>query len=249
MDCPTITIHTGKYYNTLIDSEAAISLIRYSTYQLIDDSFKTPIQPTTTKFNTADGLPMMALGMTVLHLRIVDFKFTHNFIIYSRLLDTEIIFEIDIQNKFSLSYAWDKEKNCYIQKDSRFLTYTRNCEQKVTIGIVKSTLKIPHRHNGIIPTKIKGHPITRHMTYFISDQDSTKGKDLNINIVNGIHNINSKTSINIHVSNYTNKHITFNKGEYIGCLEPTIEDIEEEKIYTFELIQIPIQQIVSLPNE
>ena len=23
---------------------------------------------------------------------------------------------------------------------------------------------------------------------------------------------------------YTNKHITFNKGEYIRCLEPTIED-------------------------
>ena len=26
------------------------------------------------------------------------------------------------------------------------------------------------------------------------------------------------------VSNDTNKHIKFNKGEYIGCLEPTIED-------------------------
>ena len=26
------------------------------------------------------------------------------------------------------------------------------------------------------------------------------------------------------VSNYTNKHIKFNKGEYIGCLEPTITD-------------------------
>ena len=41
----------------------------------------------------------------------------------------------------------------------------------------------------------------------------------------------------------------FNKEEYIGCLESTIENIEEEKIYTFELIQMPIQQIVSLPNE
>ena len=26
------------------------------------------------------------------------------------------------------------------------------------------------------------------------------------------------------VSNYTNKHIKFNKGEYIGCLEPTTTD-------------------------
>ena len=34
------------------------------------------------------------------------------------------------------------KKNCYIQKGGRFLTYTQNCKQKVTIGIVKSTLKI-----------------------------------------------------------------------------------------------------------
>ena len=33
--------------------------------------------------------------------------------------------------------------------------------------------------------------------------------------------------MNILVSNYTNKHITFNKGEYIGCLEPTIEKIPQ----------------------
>ena len=64
MDCPTITVHARKCYKVLIDSGAAISLIRYSTYQLIDDSCKTPIQPTTTKLNTADRLPMMALGMT-----------------------------------------------------------------------------------------------------------------------------------------------------------------------------------------
>ena len=31
--------------------------------------------------------------------------------------------------------------------------------------------------------------------------------------------------MNILVSNYTNKHITFNKGEYKGCLEPTIQEI------------------------
>ena len=87
-------------------------------------SFKTPIQPTTTTLNTADGSPMTALGMTALHLRIADFKFTHNFIICDRLPDTEIIFGIDLQKIFSLSYAWDKEKNCYIQKDGRFLTHT-----------------------------------------------------------------------------------------------------------------------------
>ena len=106
MDCPTITVHAGKCYKALIDSGAAISLIRYSTYQLIDDSFKTPIQPTNTKLNTMDGSSMVALGMTVLHLSIADSKFTHNFIICNRLPDTEINFGIDVQKKFSISYAW-----------------------------------------------------------------------------------------------------------------------------------------------
>ena len=43
MDCPTITVHAGICYKPLIDSGAAISLIRYSTSQLIDNSFKKPI--------------------------------------------------------------------------------------------------------------------------------------------------------------------------------------------------------------
>ena len=234
VDCPTITVNARKCYKALINSGAAMLLIRHSTYQLIDNSFKTPIQPTTTKLNKADRSPMIALGMTALHLRIVDFKFTHNFIICNRLTDTEIIFGIDVQKKFSLSYAWDKEKNCYIQKDCRFLTYARNYKQKATIGIVKSTLKILPRHNGIIPIKIKGHSITGHMAYFISNHESTKEKDPNINIVNGIHSIKGKTSVNILVSNYSNKHVTFNKGTNIGHLEPTIEDIDEEKNLHFQ---------------
>ena len=81
MDCSTITVHTRKCYKALINSGADISHIRYSTYRVIDDSFKTPIQPTTTTLNTADGLPMTALGIMALHLRTADFKFTHNFII------------------------------------------------------------------------------------------------------------------------------------------------------------------------
>ena len=162
---------------------------------------------------------MTALGMTALHLRITDFKFTHNFITCNRLPDAEIIFGIDVQKKFSISYAWDKAKTCYIQKDGKFLTYTRNCEQKATIDIVKSTLKIPPRHNGAIPIKITGQAIKEHMAYFITDEDSTKGRDPNINIINSIHNIKGQTSVDILVSNYTNKHITFNKGEHVGCLE------------------------------
>ena len=98
----------------------------------------------------------------------------------------ELLFGIDVQKKFSLPYAWDREKNCYIQKEGRFLAYTRNCEQKANIGIVKSTLKIPLRHNGIIPIKIKGHIIKGHTVYLISDQDFKKGKKPEHNIIDGI---------------------------------------------------------------
>ena len=167
---------------------------------------------------------MTALGITALHLRIADLKFTHHFIICNRLLDTQIIFGIDIQKKFSISYAWDKMKNCYTQKDGKFLTYTRNCEQKASLGIVKSSLKIPPRHNGVVPIKITGQAIKEHIAYFNTDEDSTKGRDRIINIINDIHNIKEKTSVIVLVSNYTNKYITFNKGEYIGCLEPATED-------------------------
>ena len=84
--------------------------------------------------------------------------------------------------------------------------------------------KIPPTHNGVVPIKITGQAIKEHMAYFINDEDSTKGRDPNINIINGIHNIKGKTSVNVLVSYYMNKHIKFNKGQYIGCLEPTIED-------------------------
>ena len=152
MDCPTITVHARKCYKALNDSWAVISFIRYSTYQLIDDSLKTPIQPTTTMLNTADGLPMTALGMMALHLRIADFMFRHNFIICDRLPDTEIIFGINVQKKFSLSYAWDKVKNCYIQKDSRFLTYTPKHANK------KQQYKLLNQHLRYLPDIMASYP-------------------------------------------------------------------------------------------
>ena len=141
-DCPTATVHAGKCYQALIDSGAAISLIRHSTYKQIEDCYKTPIQPTAAKLHTTDGSPMTTLGSTALHLCIADFKFTHNFIICNQLPDTELIFDIDIQKKFSLSYTWDKDQQCYIQQNGRFLAFTHATTQKTTIGTVKSTLKI-----------------------------------------------------------------------------------------------------------
>ena len=62
------------------------------------------------------------------------------------------------------------------------------------------------------------------MEYFITHDNTAKGRDPNINTINGIHKIKGRTSVNILVSNYTNKHLTFNKGEYIGYLDHTITD-------------------------
>ena len=125
---------------------------------------------------------------------------------------------------FSLSYAWDKEKYCYIQRDGKFLVYTHACDHTATIGTVKSTLKIPPQHNGVIPIKISGPIIETHMAYFLTDDSTPKGRDPNINIISGIHKIKDKTSVNVLVSNYTNKHVTFHKGKYIGHLEPAVMD-------------------------
>ena len=127
MDCYTITVHMGRCYKALIDSGATISSLRYSTYKKID-CYKTPIQPTTAKLNTADGSPMSAIGLTALHLRIAEFKFTLNLIICDKLPEMELIFGIDIQRKFSVS--WDKEKNCYIQKEGKFLTYIKTVNRR-----------------------------------------------------------------------------------------------------------------------
>ena len=84
------------------------------------------------------------------------------------------------------------------------------------------------------------------MAYFITDENSTKGKDPNINIITDIHKIKGKTSVNILVSNYTNKHVTFNKGEYIGHLEPTITDhttIESHTTHSITLQKMMAEQV------
>ena len=67
------------------------------------------------------------------------------------------------------------------------------------------------------------------MAYFLTDDSTPKGKDPKFNIISGIHKIKGKTSVNILVSNYTNKHLTFHKGEYIGHLEPAVMDTADQQ--------------------
>ena len=45
-----------------------------------------------------------------------------------------------------------------------------------------------------------------------------------MNIISSIQKIKGTTSVNILVSNFTNKHLTFHKGEYVRHLEPAVID-------------------------
>ena len=82
------------------------------------------------------------------------------------------------------------------------------------------------------------------MAYFLTDDSTPKGKDQNINIIDGIHRIKGKTSVNILVSNYTNKHLTFHKGEYIGHLKPAVLDSTDQQ-ETHETNSVTLKKMMS----
>ena len=80
----------------------------------------------------------------------------------------------------------------------------------------------------MVPIKISAPLITTHMAYFLTDDSTPKGRDPNINIIDGIHKIKDRTCVNILVFNYTNKHLTFHKGEYIGHLKPAVLNFTDQ---------------------
>ena len=46
----------------------------------------------------------------------------------------------------------------------------------------------------------------------------------------GIHNIKDRLTLHILVASSTNKHVTFNKGQYIGKIEPSIDHMPQISI-------------------
>ena len=84
------------------------------------------------------------------------------------------------------------------------------------------------------------------MAYFITDDNTSKGRHPNINIINGIYKIKGRTSVNILVSNYTNKHLTFHKGEYVGHLKPAvIDDTTIDQNETHQANSITLQKMMA----
>ena len=61
--------------------------------------------------------------------------------------------------------------------------------------------------------------IATDTAHFVTDDSTPKGRDPNINIIDSIHRIKDRSTVNVLISNYTNKHLTFHNGEYIGHLE------------------------------
>ena len=55
-----------------------------------------------------------------------------------------------------------------------------------------------------------------------------KRRNPNINTIDGIHKIKDRSTVNVLISTYTNKHLTFHKGEYIGHLEPIVPDSTDQ---------------------
>ena len=116
--------------------------------------------------------------------------------------------------------------------------------KKPWLELFKSTLKIPPRHNGVVPIKISRQQLTTDTAHFVTDDSTHKGKDPNINIIDGIHKIKDRSTIHVIVSNYTNKHLTFHKGEYLGCLEPLeLEPIDQEE--THQANSITLKKMMS----
>ena len=97
--------------------------------------------------------------------------------------------------------------------------------------ISKIYLKIPPRHNGIIPITIKGHNLKAPMGYFISNQHVNRILDPNIHVIDGIFNNSGRSTLHILVATlYKTNHVTFNKGKCIGYIEPSINHILQTSI-------------------
>ena len=62
---------------------------------------------------------------------------------------------------------------------------------------------------------------------FISNQHTNKGLNPKINVPDDIYNIKRKSMLYVMVTNYTNKHITFNKGKDIRHMEPLIDKMSQ----------------------
>ena len=83
-----------------------------------------------------------------------------------------------------------------------------------------------------------------HVAYFISNQQPKKGLDPNIHVIDGIYDIKGKSALHILVTNYTNKHVTINKGQCIGHMETTyIENMPQTSVNSIIIQKMMDEQV------
>ena len=179
------------------------------------DCYKTKILPAPVYLKTADGSSMSLLVKQPCTIALQDFKILTYFH-YMWLATTNWYFILHRTLEEILYCIVGIQINNYSYREGSFLTYTRKYEQQHNIAVVKYTLKIPLRHNGAISIKIKGHKFKGSHGIFISNQLIIKGLHPNIHVIDGIYNTKGRSTLHILVGNYTNKHVTFNKGQCIG---------------------------------
>ena len=68
------------------------------------------------------------------------------------------------------------------------------------------------------------------MGYFISNQHTNRRLDPSIYVIDGIYNIKDRSTLHVRVAKYMNKHVMFNKGQYIGHIEPSIDHMPQTSI-------------------
>ena len=68
------------------------------------------------------------------------------------------------------------------------------------------------------------------MGYFISNQHINRGLDPNFHMIDGIYDIKGKSTLYVLVSNFSSKHVMFNKGQCIGHTEPSIDPMPQTSI-------------------
>ena len=85
-------------------------------------------------------------------------------------------------------------------------------------------------HNVVIPITINGHNLKGPVGYFTRNQHVNRRLDPNIHVIDGICNIKDISTLHILNANYTNKHVTFNKGQCIGHIEPSTYHMPQTSI-------------------
>ena len=145
-DCPIGTVHAGKCFKVLTDSDTTVSLMCTSLYNMIEDCYKTCLLPAALNLQQHTDHPCLPWEKQLFQLFTSRYQISNFCILLScviNYLDADFHFAIDLQKWYSLSYARDSDRHLFILREGSFLTYTRSKEDLHNSALVKSTLKIP----------------------------------------------------------------------------------------------------------